>query len=318
MSEELNRDQTNIVSPRNVTTTTDEFQTVAMKIKCFQDKINLSNNKESSSSRHQSDSKDTLKIKVKKTGLYKNGSDSKVPTYNTQSLKDRGKLLLINNINFEMEGRTRNGSKVDQENIVELFTQLGFSIVQEKNKTKSEIESIIKSFASNQDLEKYDMCVTIVMSHGGTIDGQTVIETIDGQSLSTKWIVEQFYGSRCEGMIDKPKIFIFQCCRNPIEIDVKIDSQIYSCPVLQQGKIRDVLICYSTLPGFSAHRDTISGSWYINDLCRIFMDHAHDTDVEGLLKMVDQKLSNHGIDGSDLQTSTYESLGFKVCYLNPR
>nr|XP_022905215.1 caspase-4-like [Onthophagus taurus] len=162
-------------------------------------------------------------IKVKKS-VCCHQNNSKVTTYYTQSPKNRGMLLLINNIDFRDKERKRRGAIVDQENIVKLFTQLGFDIVEEKNKTKSEMEEIVKSFATNQNLEKYDMCVTIVMSHGGKINGETVIESINEENLSTKWIVEQFYGDNCKGMIDKPKIFIFQCCRNPIKTDVQKDS----------------------------------------------------------------------------------------------
>nr|XP_022907703.1 caspase Dronc-like [Onthophagus taurus] len=261
---------------------------------------------------HQSLANNLLEIKVKKTGSYRN--NSKVLTYYTQSPKNRGILLLVNNIDFREKRRIRNGAIVDQANIVELFTQLGFVIVEEKNKTKSEMQEIVQSFASNPDLYKYDMCITIVMSHGGKINGQTVIESIDEKNLSTKWIVEQFYGYNCKGMIDKPKIFIFQCCRNPINVDKDSYNDSYS--VQRRREIEDILICYSTIEDFSAYRDPRLGSWYITDLCQVFMEHAHDTDIERLLKMVDQKLRDR--NHKDIwQTSNYESLGFKLCYLNP-
>jgi hypothetical protein len=48
----------------------------------------------------------------------------------------------------------------------------------------------------------------------------------------------------------------------------------------------DMLIGYSTLPGFASNRDIYLGTWYIQAICEVFMEHACDTDVEDMLKMV--------------------------------
>jgi hypothetical protein len=48
----------------------------------------------------------------------------------------------------------------------------------------------------------------------------------------------------------------------------------------------DILIGYSTLPGFTSNRDVYLGTWYIQAICEVFMEHAWNTDVEDMLKMV--------------------------------
>jgi caspase-like apoptosis-related cysteine protease len=48
----------------------------------------------------------------------------------------------------------------------------------------------------------------------------------------------------------------------------------------------DILIGYSTLPGFVSNRDKYLGTWYIQAICEVFMEHACDTDIEDMLKMV--------------------------------
>lgn len=45
------------------------------------------------------------------------------------------------------------------------------------------------------------------------------------------------------------------------------------------------------------------------------MEHAHDTDVENLLKIVDTNLEKTYVEHR--QTSSYENRGFKRCFLNP-
>lgn len=78
-----------------------------------------------------------------------------------------------------------------------------------------------------------------------------------------------------------------------------------------------MLICYSTIPGHVSYRTPTSGSWYIEIICRTFMEHAYDTDIESMLKIVDQQLAKYNAKGLR-QTSGYENRGFnKLCYLNP-
>lgn len=52
----------------------------------------------------------------------------------------------------------------------------------------------------------------------------------------------------------------------------------------------DMLIGYSTLPGFMSNRDIYLGTWYIQAICEVFMEHACDTDIEDMLKMVSLSL----------------------------
>jgi hypothetical protein len=54
--------------------------------------------------------------------------------------------------------------------------------------------------------------------------------------------------------------------------------------------VSDTLIGYSTVPGFISNRDVYLGTWYIQAICEVFMEHACDTNVEDMLKMVSLSL----------------------------
>nr|XP_022918454.1 caspase Dronc-like [Onthophagus taurus] len=296
----LSRFQLNQTNPKPIVTT-------------FSNVNQLKSNLNDSKNAFNNELNEKLKIKVKATGIYL-GDGSKIPSYDTRSSRNRGKLLLINNIDFKDEKKKRSGAEVDQVNLVAVFKQIGFDILQYKNKTKAETERIVKSFASDSSLKKYDMCVTVIMSHGTTIDAQTVIETTDEKELPTEWVVQQFHGDICKGMNGKPKIFIFQCCRGDKSNSVlHTDGKPFQAP----RKVQDILISYSTLPGFAAYRDPTLGSWYIQGLCKVFMEHAHDTHIEDLLKIVDDELKKVDAGPNHRQTSNYDNRGFKICYLNP-
>jgi caspase-like apoptosis-related cysteine protease len=64
----------------------------------------------------------------------------------------------------------------------------------------------------------------------------------------------------------------------------RIQTDSSSSVVLRS--MSDILIGYSTLPGFASNRDVYLGTWYIQAICEVFMEHACNTDVEDMLKMV--------------------------------
>ena len=64
----------------------------------------------------------------------------------------------------------------------------------------------------------------------------------------------------------------------------RIQTDGYGSVVLRS--MSDILIGYPTLPGFASHRDVYLGTWYVSAICEGFMEHACDTDIEDMLKMV--------------------------------
>lgn len=48
----------------------------------------------------------------------------------------------------------------------------------------------------------------------------------------------------------------------------------------------DTIIAYATLPGYVSYRDKHNGSWFIQILCEVFMNYAHEKHVQDLFTMV--------------------------------
>ncbi|KAF5303793.1 hypothetical protein FQR65_LT08128 [Abscondita terminalis] len=259
-------------------------------------------------------SKLTVKVKAS-TRFYDDPVASKVPVYQTRS-KNKGYLLLINNIRFKANSKEKNGVELDEKNLIALFKGIGFQTMKHRNLSKKQMETNIKAFRDKDSLKKYDIVTVIVMSHGtGTTKGDnTQILSSDDLLVDTSWIIQQFDTSECSHLKEKPKIFIFQCCRGDNLNMVQTDSAATDSVCRQQS---DMLIAYATVPGFVAHRDPNNGTWYMQAICQVFMEHACDTDVENLLKIVDDKLRNL-VSGALTQTSSFENRGFKTCYLHPK
>lgn len=80
----------------------------------------------------------------------------------------------------------------------------------------------------------------------------------------------------------------------------------------------DMKICYSTVLGYNAFRDPVEGSWYIQILCKVFAEHAHDTHLEDLLKLIGENMNIKRTERDHLQTVSNEDRGFnKILYFNP-
>ena len=54
----------------------------------------------------------------------------------------------------------------------------------------------------------------------------------------------------------------------------------------QELSWEDILIAYSTLPGYVANRDCTKGTWFVQSLCKVFMEHAHNTNLRDMLDLV--------------------------------
>ncbi|KAJ8934031.1 hypothetical protein NQ318_014202 [Aromia moschata] len=179
----------------------------------------------------------------------------------------------------------------------------------------------LKQFINDSSLKKVDMSIVVMMSHGNNIDntgrivhgGFTQIYGVDNEGLQIDTVLDLFSAESCRALAGKPKIFIFQCCRGD-----KYETLHHDAAPMRDIKRKhsDMLIAFSTLPGFYSIRDTVQGSWYIQSIYEVFKRHTKEFDVETLLKIVDQELSKK--HPTYKQTSMYESRGFKCCYLNPK
>lgn len=103
---------------------------------------------------------------------------------------------------------------------------------------------------------------------------------------------------------------------------VESDSSVSHEPSERQetniATFSDIKICYGTLPGFKSFRDPQEGSWYIQVLCDVFAEHAHDTPLDDLLKIIGNTVSNRRTEKLEIQTASNTDRGFyKTLYFNP-
>jgi len=82
----------------------------------------------------------------------------------------------------------------------------------------------------------------------------------------------------------------------------------------------DLMVAYSTIPGFVSWRNETNGSWFIQDLFEVFMNHSHDTPLYKMLRMVkqQQQLETRETAAGCKQGMKFDDYGFvHDLYFNP-
>lgn len=80
------------------------------------------------------------------------------------------------------------------------------------------------------------------------------------------------------------------------------------------------MILYGTLPGYVSHRHATTGSHYIDVLCEVWAEHAHDKELDILMKKVDGllRVRTFGESSEYVQICSTENRGFhRALFFNP-
>ncbi|XP_046736521.1 caspase Dronc isoform X2 [Diprion similis] len=281
--------------------------------------------------------KEPLKIRVKKSTKLMEAQNDIIFNYAMFS-NPRGLVLIINNILFSEGAKERAAAKHDEDNLKELFEQMGFKVIVRQNLTREEMLEVISAFSKRPDLRHVSSMFLIIMSHGHEHVEDNRSESVvcgTDNKIITAFEVFNFFTTRsCPHMTKKPKVFIFQTCRGEKEqrmvesdevgtsrheIDInQMKPETPPAKPMGSREYSDMLVAFSTLPGFTSHRDTLNGSWFIQAFCEVTMNHAHDTDLLRLFQITDERLSYMHAADKEVQTANICIYGFtKKCYLNP-
>lgn len=245
--------------------------------------------------------------------------------------KVRGRVLIINNIIFYGKTKTTNeplgqrfGSEQDEEEIAELFKQLHFEIVPNRNKTAQEMTQIVEEEKTNPGHSQADCFICVIMSHGCP-EG---IYGVDGDVVNLKTLCSQFDPKNCPALNEKPKLFFIQACRGKgvevsgvqeskdkvsgvqvsgdgvsnktdgDEVDslgagvnkMQLDTEPCNNPVITGvptvHSAADFLTAYATPEGYGAWRHETKGSWFLQAVVWTFKYHAHNCNIVDLLTKV--------------------------------
>lgn len=236
-----------------------------------------------------------------------------------------GHCLIINNVNFCPSSglSTRIGSHVDCEKLQHRFCWLRFMVEVKNDLTAKKMVTALMEMA-HRDHRALDCFVVVILSHGcqaSHLQFPGAVYGTDGCSVSIERIVNIFNGTGCPSLGGKPKLFFIQACGGEqkdhgFEVaftssqDKAFDSDSEPDAVPYQEGPRtldqldavsslptpsDILVSYSTFPGFVSWRDKKSGSWYIETLDGVLEQWARSEDLQSLLLRVANAVSEKGV-----------------------
>ncbi|XP_062902343.1 caspase-6-like isoform X1 [Mobula hypostoma] len=218
----------------------------------------------------------------------------------------RGTALIFNHEHFYwyLGLPSRGGTNADKMNLERRLRDLGFDVSTYDNLKSIDIMEIIHKEATS-DHSDADCFLCIFLSHGEN----NHVFAYDGK-INLQDITARFRGDKCSSLVGKPKIFIIQACRgdkhdDPVmpkdEVDSVCESRAENEVVVDAGTMHtlpagaDFVMCYSVAEGFYSHRETINGSWYIQDLCKAIETYGSQFEFTELLTLVNRKVSQRSV-----------------------
>lgn len=127
-----------------------------------------------------------------------------------------------------------------------------------------------------------DCFVCCILSHGSS-DG---VYGTDKNIVSVDEIREPFNGSNCRNLAGKPKLFFIQACRGRkfqnvvrvqaddpegAESELEVDAERMEVSIPADS---DFLIARSTIDRYFSFRNIVTGSWFIQSLCKQLETHC--------------------------------------------
>ncbi|XP_075949337.1 caspase-9 [Anarhichas minor] len=241
-----------------------------------------------------------------------------------------GHCLIINNVEFEPESElsNRKGSNIDCDKLEGRFKALNFIVEVKTNLKQRQIKHVLSAL-SKKDHSQYDCCVVIMLSHGTEVSHNRfpgAVYGVDGQHVPVQLITNYLNGQHCPSLQGKPKLFFIQACGggerdtgfevSPDEVEPSIggaDDQTDAIPMSSSSDSlstsdevdaratlptpSDILVSYSTFPGYVSWRDPQAGSWYVETLDGILEGNAATDDLVTMLMMVNHDVSQNSAKG---------------------
>ncbi|XP_051839751.1 caspase-10 [Antechinus flavipes] len=235
-----------------------------------------------------------------KTSLQENKEEA---TRYEMTSKHRGLCMIFNNFMFKTMN-SRKGSCKDAGELRSVFKWLGFTVIIHENKTKEEMENILRLCRNDPKHQESDCFVCCILTHGDS----GCVYSSDEKSIAIKELLNYFTAKQCPGLINKPKLFFFQACQGRdaqegvlLEADAKSINNSLSVPKnIPQMYIpteADFLLGMATVDGCFAVRHVEKGSWYIQALCH-HLKHLvpREDDILTILTMVNNDVSKQAVD----------------------
>ncbi len=276
----------------------------------------------SNASRFQSQ---TPRVVPKPSAETKLKKESSGDEYNMNHAR-RGMAIIFNNSIFQEKTHMseRQGSDLDAANLYTTLADLNFQVTIHNNKTTTEMLMNIME-VSTMDHGDADCFICIILSHGE----EGMVYGADG-IIDVKTLMDPMKGNQAPTLVGKPKLFFIQACRGQ-EFDDGVECHDADVPDAGMDKgyripsEADILVAYSTTPGYYSWRNKRKGSWFIQALCKVLADYGSRRELLWILTKVNrcvayefESFSMYGMMDQKKQMPCILSMLTKEVYFRPK
>lgn len=139
------------------------------------------------------------------------------------------------------------------EALKEVFAWLGFDVHTFEDLSAQQMKDTVKSFREKDHADCFICCI---LTHSES----DILYSTDGH-ISANDLLGLFSTENCPALAGKPKVFVFQGCQTGGSHGINPPSA-------------DFLCCIPTIAGHYSLRNTVTGSFFIQSLCRQLKKHC--------------------------------------------
>ena len=217
--------------------------------------------------------------------------------------RPHGIALIINIETFIDTGPFANriGSEHDVTSLIRVFDFIEYDTKVFVNLTRREFLKALRKIRDS-DHSIFDSFFCVIMSHGN-YKGEVIFA--DNKPLSKSKIMSEFSPRYCKGLESKPKIFLFQACRETINPTVNLqlegevnqvglfDDQLIGSTEIEEkttDTLMDTFIGDSTINQYLSFRFKTKGTIFIQSFCSV-MQSCSNREFTHIMMEVRRKVS---------------------------
>ncbi|KAK4328258.1 hypothetical protein Pmani_001376 [Petrolisthes manimaculis] len=222
----------------------------------------------------------------------------------------RGLVCILNyHVNSYTTSGVRVGAKKDSFNLKTLFSGMGYRVELYEDLTKQQTTKALDDILANHFLKEVDSFIIVILSHG---DNDLNFTTNDNFTMNLDYMRYRFTDGECPNLMSKPKIFLANFCRGPYQEVTK--SSLHHDYIGHQEKEapQDMITIHASLNTFKALRDEQQGTVFVQALCEVLAENAHDTEIGEIYLLLHNAMKLKGGTSPEQQNFV-----FKKFYFNP-
>ncbi|XP_068084143.1 caspase-3-like [Anabrus simplex] len=232
-----------------------------------------------------------------------------------------GLCVIINQETFSQRSKktgldNRYGTNIDRDMVKITFASFGYNVLIFQDLNYVMFITKLQQTIQNEVRREHSSFILCILSHGKRDE----VYCTDGFSFKIEEIEKLMLGQTCPALLGKPKILIVQACQGEdtlqameLEEELVLDGDSRARMV---SPVADLTTFISSYPGYASLRNYMTGSWFIQTLCKQLLQQGHLAPLHDIFISVTDELNKKCFTASRIMTTPlYKSTNTKKLLL---